>query len=314
MISNTILSPSEGVVEASFTSSSMLKNKQLQSQVIRFMTSFRGMNDAKLNKNSLAVIQGPCSTGKSVFLKSCLKQFEETLKEEKRLIVHVDFSGYKFLSFEMFLTRFEESLIERISALPLNRIIDGFAGSLSFSYHPQYFVHMLNRVFERLDIDSDEVEASDDPDDENDDLDSPTDNSDTRESGRPNPRDQTSSEEATIHSALKRILAFCQKSSQDEKAVKLGFLRLLREVGIEKENFEEKRGVKESLRRTGVDVMDLFFDFLNYTAGYHPKHNFEEHQQDLDRFVDVLLIIGRPLILTILQKTLTFFKPTKKPI
>lgn len=44
---------------------------------------------------------------------------------------------------------------------------------------------------------------------------------------------------------------------------------------------------------------------LNYAAGYHPLNNFEEHQEDLGRFLDPYLVLGKIQLIKITPKLRT---------
>ena len=58
----------------------------------------------------------------------------------------------------------------------------------------------------------------------------------------------------------------------------LTFLELMRELAIAAENLEGKEPEDEnSIKRSGVEFLDLFFDFLNYFSGYHSLNNFEQN-------------------------------------
>jgi hypothetical protein len=51
-------------------------------------------------------------------------------------------------------------------------------------------------------------------------------------------------------------------------------LRMMRMISIAVENYEHKEH-ESSIKRTGAEFVDLFFDLLNFWSGYHPLRNYE---------------------------------------
>lgn len=44
------------------------------------------MDSVKMNKNSMGIILGPTSSGKSYFMKKCLRKFESEVPETNRAV------------------------------------------------------------------------------------------------------------------------------------------------------------------------------------------------------------------------------------
>jgi hypothetical protein len=77
-------------------------------------------------------------------------------------------------------------------------------------------------------------------------------------------------------------------------------LILLREMTIVQElqdsyfnfNSAENSSSTEAMElRTGLEFVELFFEFLNHESGYHALNNFEEFQSDLGKFKDFVLVL-----------------------
>jgi regulatory protein YycH of two-component signal transduction system YycFG len=54
---------------------------------------------------------------------------------------------------------------------------------------------------------------------------------------------------------------------------------------------ENSQSLKVMNKRTGIKFIELFFDFINFQAGYHSLNNFEEQQDNLQKFIDFILVI-----------------------
>ena len=72
------------------------------------------MESVGLSRFNLGLVIGPTSTGKSFIIKKCLREFEDESSKHQKMIIHVDYTNYQIINFDIFLTRFEQSLIDQI--------------------------------------------------------------------------------------------------------------------------------------------------------------------------------------------------------
>lgn len=78
----------------------------------KFINSPRDKDNPNVNINNLLFVTGPERTGKSTFIRQCLKEFIKRDTEYKNFAIHFDCR--KFKNFEVFLFAFEEELINSI--------------------------------------------------------------------------------------------------------------------------------------------------------------------------------------------------------
>ena len=76
------------------------------------MYSFKNIYSPNINGDSLAFVMGPSKSGKSWFLKYNMRKFETSAV--KPLVFHFDLQDAKMKNFEMFLTSFENMIIEEL--------------------------------------------------------------------------------------------------------------------------------------------------------------------------------------------------------
>ncbi len=248
----------------------------------------------------MGIVMGPTTCGKSYFIKKSLRALDSSESQEKKMIIHVDLSSYPFINFEIFLNRFEQAVISQIisSNVSTSQLVDAVKHSLNFTLQPSMLKYILHRVCCNKGFAREYIEH------EHDTWSLIQHMSDSIsvqcvEEGLLQPIDE---------SKEKNVLVYQDECFEWNRNKLGGLIYLLREIAIEKEAMEERvwpdnidsemnDGEIErvhDIQRSGIEFVDIVFDVLNYIAGYHPINNYEEHQNDLKSFIDVVLVIGMP--------------------
>ena len=120
----------------------------MKKALVGFFRSDRNLQSVALSKFNLGLVIGPTSSGKSFIVKKCLRDFEEESSKNQKLIVHVDYTRYNSINFDIFLTRFEQAIIDQIvsSPVPTSILLNATMQSLQFSWKPELLEHLLHRV------------------------------------------------------------------------------------------------------------------------------------------------------------------------
>lgn len=246
-----------------------------------FMKGDRRLTSSGLSTSNVALVLGPSKSGKSYLIKKSLAAMARSEMAGNSLLIHIDLSGYGMLSFDVFRHRFEAAIIDQIAEgvteSQASYYFEAIETSLRTQLDPQMMKLLLLKSIGRLVNDCGHFRIS--------------------LEGRQQLADiyyQISEIEFDGHQVFAQVADLL--ASDTGRSQLEGRLLLLRELAVEKDCLEA--GENGDLKVSGIEVdlddkfVDMFFDMLNYVAGYHAQNNFEEHQTDLSAFVDVVLAIG----------------------
>lgn len=238
----------------------------------KFINSPRDKDNPNVNINNLLFVTGPERTGKSTFIRQCLREFIKRDTEYKNFAIHFDCR--KFKNFELFLFAFEEELINSIHlrnyiANTENLILlteEKLMNLLFFRYEKGWIEICLYK--ELLIIkEGNSVFKFDDIEVLNNLL---------------FKYQCKKYKELPLLDNLKNILNHItfksdfvdSLSNNKNDAEYIGkdikkLLYLIKRILIKRESFN-----KECIEyRTGLNVMEYLFDIINYISGYHESQN-----------------------------------------
>jgi hypothetical protein len=249
----------------------------------KFMHSYRNKEHPTVNINNLLFLSGPQKNGKSWFLRHNLKKFEEEAGDLKTMVIHYDIlkKGY-IQSFYTFLFNFEREIIRSIvrrnkyEQEKFNRNLinfDDLKDLLFFRWEKGWIEINLSKALKR---------AVNEPENE-----SPytfyIDNSRFREEvlNIIEKYEKKAFKEYVLVEELDKInVLISQSMGVDE--VESGLL-LFQDLLIQREDYRKNLKIfKNELYRDGLEVMEYFFDVINYIAGYHEKQIKEEFLRNVD--------------------------------
>lgn len=266
------------VVLVKLLPSKFIVTRKMEYDLQSFMRSEKSLENKDFPTSNIAIVLGPSKSGKSYLIKKGLNTFSRNMPANNRLVIHIDLSGYGFLSFDTFRHRFETAFIDQItegvseSQTPL--YIHAMKQSLYLIYEKSMLNLLLQRCLARLVNDQSAILLS-------------LDCRHTLAEYYHNTFDNQSLPEDPF-SALQHLSKLVSKDLGISEFAAL--LHLVKDVCIEKDTMENSNG--NDLNVSGLEFVDVFFDMLNYVAGYHTLNNFETQQNSLDKFVNVLLAIG----------------------
>jgi len=256
----------------------------LDKAIGEILTGQRGLTSENMSAHTVVTVLGPGGSGKSHLVKRALREVEKRVVEGKRMVLHVDLSMYRFLSWDIFLGRVERSILEQMARWtgwrdqvgpPLGMWIENrlggwllgkavckigngeTAGGIGYS-------EKIQTIWEEG-IDED-----------------------------------TEGEESTWIDKL-WILVDKVIPGKGDKIIRernLLFFTILREMCILKETEIDGNPLPpNNPSRTGMEFIDCFFSLLNYISGYHPLNNSEDRQDKLNDMIDVVLALENTDIL-----------------
>jgi hypothetical protein len=249
----------------------------------KFMHSYRNKEHPTVNINNLLFLSGPQKNGKSWFLRHNLKKFDEEDADLKTLVIHYDILNKRqSQSFYTFLFNFENEIIKSIvrrnkyeqDKYKRNLISFGDLKDLLFYRWEKGWIEInLSKALKRA---NNEVENE-----------SPytfyIDKSRFKEEILiliEKYEKKTFKENVLVDELDKINVLISQSMGVDE--VESGLL-LFQDLLIQREDYRKNLKVfKNELYRDGLEVMEYFFDIINYIAGYHEKQLQEESLRNID--------------------------------
>ena len=246
----------------------------------KFMHSYRNKEHPTININNLLILSGPEKNGKSWFLRDNLKKFSETISDKKTMVVHYDIRGINNQNFNSFLHNFEKEIIKSIIERNHYELITHEQSLISVE-------DLKNILFYRWEKGWLEVNLSKCLYRSINENESPftfwVDNSKFKEEvlNLLEIFERKAYNEYVLVDSFDKIVEIISESMSVDK-LEAGLL-LIYDCLIQKEDFRKNLEIyKSDLFRDGLEVMEYFFDVLNFIAGYHETQLAKESLQNVD--------------------------------
>lgn len=261
----------------------LLLDNNFDNYLQKFMHSFREKEHPTININNLLLLTGPEKCGKTWFLRNNLKSFEEENGKMKNLMIHYDLRDILNSNFETFLCKFERTIIDSLInrndyELKVNKkdIItqDKLLELLFFRWEKGWIEINLSKSIKRA------ISQHETPYTYNIDKDSNY----NEIIELIEKYEKKAFKEYKIIESFPRLVEIIQENMQIsnlEASLLLIYDCLIQREDIRKSKFYEKIFEKE-LYRDGTEVLEYFFDVLNYIAGYHDIQNKKISLGDVD--------------------------------
>ena len=245
----------------------------------KFMHSYRNKDHPTININNLLILSGPEKNGKSWFLRHNLKKFSETISDKRTMTIHYDLRSINNQNFNSFLHNFENEIINSIVERNNYELItherdlitvEKLKKILFFRWEKGWLeINLSKNLYRSLNenesaytfyidcVNREEILSL---------LES---------------FERKAYNEHILVESIDRIIEIISQSMGIDK-LEAG-LRLIQDCLIQKEDLKKNQSVFSSeLHRDGLEVMEYFFDVLNYMAGYHETQLEKESTQNVD--------------------------------
>lgn len=153
--------------------------------------------------------------------------------------MHLDFSSYEFLTFDIFLEKFENAIVRKLANVNSEFLLEAISGVFEVSFEESYAKMLLRRVLARKLV---LEEVAEDSVPEVQDLLAQLENQE----------DSTSLKLLFVQSAA--ALFPCSQSEPTQSTASFGYARLLAELSLEKENWDSPTATQDELRNSGIEV------------------------------------------------------------
>lgn len=237
--------------------------------LLKFMHSYRNKEHPTININNLLFLTGPEKNGKSWFLRHNLKKFAEEESENKTLVIHYNIADINNQTFSSFLFNFENEIIKSIvqrNQYEYNKnkkiliSIENLKDLLFYRWEQGWIDINLSKCLKR---------SVNDVDNE-----SPY----TFFINKAKYKDEILEliekyerkvfKEYTFVNEFDRLVDIISDSMTIDK-LNAGLL-LIQDCLIQREDYRKNQLIFEGeLYRDGLEVMEYFFDVLNFVSGYH---------------------------------------------
>lgn len=233
------------------------------------MHSYRNKEHPTVNINNLMFLTGPEKNGKSWFLRHNLKKFAEEESENKTLVIHYDMGGIFNQNFYSFLFNFEKEIIRAIVERNNYEINKNNKNLLTIKNVFDILFYRWEKGWIEINLFNSIRRSVNDIDNE-----SPY----TFYINKLKYRDELLSflekyerrvfKEYNLCEGVDKIVEIISDSMNIDKLQ--AALLLIQDLLIQREDYRKDQQIfKGELYRDGLEVMEYFFDVINYIAGYH---------------------------------------------
>lgn len=248
-----------------------------------FMKASRDLKSKDLPISNTVIVMGPSKSGKSFFIKKSLNAFYRNTPANNRLIIHIDLSSYRILNFDSFRNRFESAVVDQIaegvsdSQAPI--YMNAMKDTLSLHFDKSMLDILINQTLARLINDLSHMDIS----------------IECRKTLMDMYHTMFDGNDS-LGDSYANICTIAEHVARDMRCRHFDVvLMIVREICYEKDIMDNHSD--DMLQPSGVEFVEVFFDMLNYVAGYHALNNFEQNQHNLGKFIDVVMAIGKIMLL-----------------
>ena len=262
----------------------ILKDENFDNCIQKFIHSYREKEHPTININNLLFLTGTEKCGKSWFLRKNLKNFEEENGILKNLVIHYDLREINNSNFQSFLHCFERTIIDSIINsneydLEMNKkeIIsqEKLLELLFYRWEKGWIEINLAKSIKRAisETDTPYTYTIDKNSNFNDIIDLIA------------KYERKAFKEYNLIDNFSRFVDLIQENMQIsnlEASLLLIYDCLIQREDLRKPEISEKP-FEQELYRDGIEVMEYFFDILNFIAGYHDIQNKKVELSDVDK-------------------------------
>ncbi len=261
----------------------IINDDNFDNYIQKFMHSYREKEHPTININNLLFLTGSEKCGKTWFLRKNMKRFEEEEGIFKNLVIHYDLRDIQNANFQTFLCNFEREIIDSL----INR------NEYEVEVNKKELItqdKLLELLFYRWEKGWIEINLAKSIKRAISETDSPYTYTVEKESNfneiinMIEKYEKKAFKEYNILESFGRLVELIQMNMQIsnlEASLLLIYDCLIQREDIRKPETYEKTFEKE-LYRDGTEVMEYFFDVLNYIAGYHDIQNKNVELSDVD--------------------------------
>lgn len=267
----------------------------------KFMHSYRNKDNPTININNLLFLSGPEKSGKSWFLRANLKKFEEEEAEKKTMVIHYDMREIEGQNFYSFLYNFEREIINTMVERNKYEINKSKKGLVDIKVLKDLLFFRWEKGWIEINLAKAMRRAVNEEDNE-----SPYTFYINKAKFRDEVLDLLSEYErkafkqTVFVDKIDRLVEMVSESMGIEQ-LEAGLV-LIQDCLIQREDYRKFNSNtisntsvdtnndmnshinihKGELYRDGLEVMEYFFDVLNYIAGYHENQLKVSELEDVD--------------------------------
>jgi hypothetical protein len=244
----------------------------------KFMHSFRNKDHPTVNINNLLILNGPEHIGKSWFLRHNLKEFEMSPGIVKNIAIHYDLRHIDNQSFYSFLNNFERKIIEAIVERNEHELKEKTRELISVDTVLDVYFYRYEKGWTEINIAKGLKRA----------LDGGAYVYDIDKKYHEEvlelieKYERKAYKEYILLENINKIVEFISKS-MNVTPLEANLL-LLQDCLIQREDLSKDHNLFDNeLYRTGIEVMEFYFDVINHIAGYHETQLKKEELDNVEK-------------------------------